>query len=410
MMGSPPRRRAIPFPTFLGYQTVPSDRHIDPSPARDEPGQWIDWHRLQPFTRTNGSPHQPARRHIVQIGSRRGCANGSQTACRGMPHTHRFDIPRQAHNCYVKQRDARSLGAERPQCPITEKPLRPTVPKTGNPAVSNVRTIVLLSLPLLVGCQPTQRSSPQSNEASQLDSSTKISDLDTPAGESLAKRDDGQLATPPQAAPHGQESSSADITVQEALAALIEGNQRFVDGKSIHPHESSDYRASLAHEQHPFATILTCSDSRVTPVLIFDQGIGDLFVIRVAGNVVDEDVAGSIEYAVNHLGTTLLVVLGHENCGAVTAAYHSFVAKDLVEREPHEIESLLLHIEPALRKIDRSKSIDRQLAEGVEANVHEAIQSLARLPDLRTAQEQGLVKIVGAIYSVRTGKVSWLNR
>ena len=112
------------------------------------------------------------------------------------------------------------------------------------------------------------------------------------------------------------------VGIEEAMEKLIDGNDRFVQGKSIHPHESADYRESLAKEQHPFATVLTCSDSRVTPVLIFDQGIGDLFVIRVAGNVIDEDVAGSIEYAVDHLGAKLLVVLGHENCGAVSAAYH----------------------------------------------------------------------------------------
>jgi carbonic anhydrase len=199
------------------------------------------------------------------------------------------------------------------------------------------------------------------------------------------------------------------IDVSEALAQLMEGNQRFVKGESIHPHESTDYRASLANEQHPFATVLTCSDSRVTPVLIFDQGVGDLFVIRVAGNVIDEDVAGSIEYAVDHLGAKLLIVLGHENCGAVTAAYHAFVAKDLREREPHEIEHLLMQIEPAVRSLDRSKPMEEQIANAVEENVRVAIESLQRVPDVQKAQDAGMVKIIGAVYSVRTGAVRLLD-
>ena len=184
------------------------------------------------------------------------------------------------------------------------------------------------------------------------------------------------------------------VGVEEAMEKLMDGNDRFVQGKSIHPHESADYRASLAKEQHPFATVLTCSDSRVTPVLIFDQGIGDLFVIRVAGNVIDEDVAGSIEYAVDHLGAKLLVVLGHENCGAVSAAYHWFVAKDLEKREPHEIEHLLMQIEPALRDLDRTKPMETQISDAVERNVRVAINELMRFPEMQHAQSKEMVKIV----------------
>ena len=198
-------------------------------------------------------------------------------------------------------------------------------------------------------------------------------------------------------------------SAEAALKALQAGNARFVAGESIHPHESADYRASLASGQHPFATILACSDSRVTPVLIFDQGIGDLFVIRVAGNIVDDDVAGSIEYAVDHLQTKLLVVMGHESCGAVTAAYHAYVARDLEEREPHEIETLLGHIEPALRKLDHEKSEADQIAQGVEANVREAIDQLLHKPDLYAAHESGRLKVIGAIYSLRTGEVRILE-
>lgn len=198
-------------------------------------------------------------------------------------------------------------------------------------------------------------------------------------------------------------------TVESALQTLQSGNQRFVVGDSIHPRTSVDYRASLASGQQPFAAVLACSDSRVTPELIFDQGIGDLFVIRVAGNVVDEDVAGSIEYAVDHLGTKILVVMGHEGCGAVTAAYHAYVARDLHEREPHEIETLLHRIEPALRNLDQARSIREQIAQGVEHQVRAGIRQLSRIHDLHQAQTEGRVRIVGAIYSLRTGEVRFLD-
>lgn len=201
---------------------------------------------------------------------------------------------------------------------------------------------------------------------------------------------------------------AATVTADAALATLLEGNKRFVRGESQHPHESADYRASLAKAQHPFATILACSDSRVTPVLIFDQGVGDLFVIRVAGNVVDEDVAGSIEYAVDHLGTKLMLVMGHKNCGAVTAAYHAFVARDMEQREPHEIESLLMRIEPALENLETSLPEESQIAAGIERNVRLAMRNLKRFPDLRRGVESGRVVIRGAIYDLATGEVELL--
>lgn len=266
--------------------------------------------------------------------------------------------------------------------------------------------LLALTVSLVVGCK--QSGSANETDPKNDDISSADVRLNSPEGETVQQAADPQG---PGEDSHG--SGAASVTgpasVDEALAALMEGNQRFVKGESVHPHESADYRASLAKDQHPFATVLTCSDSRVTPVLIFDQGIGDLFVIRVAGNVVDEDVAGSIEYAVDHLGAKLLVILGHENCGAVTAAYHAFVAKDLNKREPHEIESLLLHIQPALEKVDRGKTVDDQIASAVESNVRVAVQSLLRLPDVQQAQAKGLVKIVGAIYSVRTGAVRLLD-
>ena len=202
---------------------------------------------------------------------------------------------------------------------------------------------------------------------------------------------------------------TAGVDAEEAIARLMEGNKRFVRDEAKHPHESRDYRASLAKEQHPFATVLACSDSRVTPVLIFDQGVGDLFVIRVAGNVVDEDVAGSIEYAVDHLGTELLLVMGHKNCGAVTAAYHTFVAHDLKQREPHEIESLLLRIEPAFDNVDSKKSAGTQIDAAIKNNVRVAVENLRRFVDVRQACDSGRLVIQGAIYDLQTGQVELLS-
>lgn len=205
------------------------------------------------------------------------------------------------------------------------------------------------------------------------------------------------------------EPSATIVSADESLQRLLEGNKRFVRDESKHPHESSDYRASLANAQHPFATILACSDSRVTPVLIFDQGVGDLFVIRVAGNVVDTDVTGSIEYAVDHLNTQLVVVMGHKNCGAVTAAYHAFAAHDLDGVEPDEINSLLQRIEPAVQDLDRSVSVEQQITQGIEKNVRVAIEKLSSYPDIRQSLDAGRLTIRGAIYNLETGQVDLLS-
>ena len=113
---------------------------------------------------------------------------------------------------------------------------------------------------------------------------------------------------------------AAAISADDALAQLVEGNRRFVSGEVARPHQSAARRAELAKGQAPVAIVLTCSDSRVAPELYFDQGLGDLFVIRNAGNVLDDHVLGSIEYAVEHLHVPLLIVIGHEKCGAVSAA------------------------------------------------------------------------------------------
>lgn len=122
---------------------------------------------------------------------------------------------------------------------------------------------------------------------------------------------------------------------ERALERLQLGNEHFREGHSLHRHESVGWRTHLMEGQLPFATVLGCADSRIPPELIFDQGFGDLFVIRVAGNVIGEEVAGSLQYAVHHMRTPMLVVLGHEGCGAVTAAVQALRGR---HDEPHYIE------------------------------------------------------------------------
>ena len=192
----------------------------------------------------------------------------------------------------------------------------------------------------------------------------------------------------------------------EALARLKAGNARFAAGTTRHAHESADWRKHLAAGQTPFATILGCSDSRVPIELVFDQGFGDLFVIRVAGNVVADDVLGSVAYAALHLRTPLFVVLGHSGCGAVTAALDEKLNK---LREPEQIEALLKLIKPALKEIDAAQTYAAQLSSAVEANVRWSMKQLAELPGAKASLEKHSAMLVGAVYDLATGTVRFLN-
>lgn len=192
---------------------------------------------------------------------------------------------------------------------------------------------------------------------------------------------------------------------EEALARLMAGNGRFVSGELKHPHLGKDWRKRLAGGQKPFATILGCSDSRVPPELLFDQGFGDLFVIRVAGNVIDTDVTGSIEYGVDHLGTKLVVVMGHDGCGAVTAALQA--DKDL-KAEPNEIRSLVDKIKPATKSVSSNLEFPVRLKQSVEANVRASVKLLKAVPDLAKAETANAAKIIGCVYDIATGSVRTL--
>ncbi|MBL9127519.1 MAG: carbonic anhydrase [Verrucomicrobiales bacterium] len=206
-------------------------------------------------------------------------------------------------------------------------------------------------------------------------------------------------------APAGHGDSEA-VDSALALKRLVEGNKRFVEGHPKHPHQARDWLGSIEKGQHPFAIVVGCSDSRVPPELVFDQGFGDLFVVRVAGNVADEDGVGSVEYAVDHLGVRLVVVLGHSSCGAVSAALDHLGDKS---DEPSEITSLLYRIEPALADIPKDADHDKQVAEAVRKNVQLTVRKLSRVEDLRKQIKGGTVKVVGAVYDMHTGKVELLK-
>ena len=191
----------------------------------------------------------------------------------------------------------------------------------------------------------------------------------------------------------------------EARQRLIDGNKRFAAGESIHDHASKEWRKRLTAGQKPLAAILGCSDSRVPTELVFDQGFGDLFVIRVAGNVIDTDILGSIQYAVRHLHTPLLVVLGHEGCGAVTATLDVMDGK---AKEPKYIEALAGKIQPGLKGLARLEG-DERLRAAVEANVRWSMRRFASQPEARKALKEKIITLFGAVYELNSGRVRFLS-
>jgi carbonic anhydrase len=215
----------------------------------------------------------------------------------------------------------------------------------------------------------------------------------------------------------------------EAMSRLKEGNARFTAGNPQHPHDSVDERkymaansyenagtiplgltseqaakrrAELTKSQHPFSIILSCSDSRVPPETVFDEGLGDLFIVRVAGNVLNDEGLGSIEYGVDVLGARLIVVLGHQSCGAVDAAMKTVAAKG---KAPGHIQSLVTAIKPAVETTAKG-----DLEATIKANVDHVVQALrSSTPILKAKVDSGEVRVVGAYYSLDTGSVTFLD-
>ncbi len=196
-------------------------------------------------------------------------------------------------------------------------------------------------------------------------------------------------------------------TAEEALARLADGNARFVRGEARFPTVKKDVLAALAKGQRPYATVLGCSDSRVPPELLFDAGFGELFVVRLAGNVLSPEVAGTMQYAGLHLKTPLFVVLGHEGCGAVAAALRSL--REGV-RERSRIEALLQNILPGLQDVDPGLPEDEQMRAAVEANVRWTVSRIMATPEAQEREQEGILQLVGAVFEFSSGTVRFLDR
>jgi carbonic anhydrase len=194
---------------------------------------------------------------------------------------------------------------------------------------------------------------------------------------------------------------ATNITADEALARLKAGNERFVTGQVTHPNAGADRRAEVAKGQKPYAIVVGCSDSRVGPEVVLDQGLGDLFVVRTAGNVVDDVALGSIEYAAEHFGVPVILVLGHTRCGAVSAA----VAGGEV---PGHVGSIVEKIKPAVEET-KGKEGDA-VDNAVRANVRNVVNQLRGAgPILSGLVKAGKLRVVGGCYDLDTGKVGMVE-
>lgn len=195
------------------------------------------------------------------------------------------------------------------------------------------------------------------------------------------------------------------LTADQALQMLMEGNKRYVAAKLLRPNQSAQRRGEVAKDQNPFAAILGCSDSRVPAEVIFDQGLGDLFVIRLAGNVADNLALGSIEFAVEYLSVPLVMVLGHSRCGAISAAVQ--VAEKGVPAPGH-IANLVEAIWPAVNQV-RGRTGDL-VDNAITANVALVVERLKSMPPMLSEFVQsGKLSIVGARYDLDTGVVERLE-
>jgi carbonic anhydrase len=195
------------------------------------------------------------------------------------------------------------------------------------------------------------------------------------------------------------------LTPDEALARLKKGNERYVSG-DMRRHDFATEREALAGGQNPFAGILGCADSRIAPEYAFDSGRGDLFVVRLAGNFADDSGIASLEYAVKFLGTPLLVVLGHDQCGAVDATIK--VVRDGAELPGH-LPDLVDHLKPAV-KAAMASGADDLLARAIRENVRLNVERLKTVsPILSDYAARGKIRVVGGVYKLKDGRIDWLS-
>lgn len=191
--------------------------------------------------------------------------------------------------------------------------------------------------------------------------------------------------------------------MHESLKKLVEGNRRFAQGKSLHPNRSEELRSALIDEQNPYAVVISCSDSRVPVEIIFDVGLGDIFVIRTAGHVLSKETMGSLEYAVHDLGVKFIMIMGHDNCGAVKSALTSYKAGEYETLSPN-LQALLSHIYPVFEDMDVSGKTS--LDDAIKLNIQYQVEDLLN-KDAYLAQQvkEEKIMIVGAKYSLDTGLV-----
>jgi len=195
--------------------------------------------------------------------------------------------------------------------------------------------------------------------------------------------------------------SAPTMSADEALKLLLDGNQRFVAGKLEHPNQTPERRAEVAKGQHPFASVLACSDSRTPPEIIFDRGLGDIFTVRVAGNVADKVVIESLDYSVKHLGVRVVMVLGHTRCGAVIAAVEGHT------EDNKDVGPMLKELDPAVHSTHGMPG--DPIENAVRANVRLVMLNIATSPELRSMVISGELKIVGGVYDLDTGKIEMLK-
>jgi carbonic anhydrase len=193
--------------------------------------------------------------------------------------------------------------------------------------------------------------------------------------------------------------SAPSIDGAKALQMILDGNARYAACNLEHPNQTAARRTEVASGQHPFAAILACADSRSAPEIVFDRGVGDLFVVRVAGNVAPPIAVESLDYAVTHLGVRLILILGHSKCGAVTAAVEG-------HESPGDVGPMLRELRPAVKAV-RGKPGDT-VANAVRANVEIIARNLAASPELAPMVKTGDLKIAAGVLDIATGKVEMI--
>lgn len=197
--------------------------------------------------------------------------------------------------------------------------------------------------------------------------------------------------------------SPAATSPQDAMRRLVDGNARYMAGAMQHPRQDAARRRQIAPKQAPFAVVLDCADSRVPPEIVFDQGLGDLFVCRVAGNIADPAITGSIEYAVAHFHTPLVVVLGHDRCGAVAATLDTVDTRTM---PPASIAAIVSAILPYAKP---ASSGAHRLTESIDANTHAVASALAMSPVIHPKITAGEMRVVAARYAFESGHVAFVG-